>query len=269
MEVLGRDTRTLHVNLHTKFNSRSGPGTGNISESWPVPVPDASLAFHTYGVDWEANLITWYFDRQPVFQVDTTPDMHQPMFIQANLAGGGTWAREIDVSKLPASFEIDYIKAYSELPEGLKHDRPSHRSGGVREHSKGKTLVANDEPGEILKGTPRDDTFYAGNNSVVMEGRGGRDLFIFNELPVNPGQITDFNPLLNRIDVTALLAGVNYKGNAPFSDGLFAIMPTLEGGSTLHFYPRKSRGNCCDYIITTLDNVLPSELDLEQNFIVE
>src|SRR4029077_3696401 len=54
MEVLGRDPATLHVNLHTKFNSPSAPGTGNISKSWPVPVPDTSLAFHTYGVDWEA-----------------------------------------------------------------------------------------------------------------------------------------------------------------------------------------------------------------------
>lgn len=24
-----------------------------------------SAEFHTYGVDWESNIITWYFDRQP------------------------------------------------------------------------------------------------------------------------------------------------------------------------------------------------------------
>ena len=68
---------------------------------------------------------------------------------------------------------------------------------------------------------------------------------------------------------TALLQNAHYKGSQPFSDGLLAIMPTLEGGSTLHFYPRKVNGNCCDYTIITLDNVAPSALDPTRDFILQ
>jgi len=266
MEVLGRDTTTLHVNCHTKINSRRGSGVGNISESYPVPIPDASLAFHTYGVDWEAKTITWYFDREPVFKVPTPVDMHAPMYIQANLAGGGPWAKNIDVSKLPASLAIDYIKAYEKLPDGPPAFAVSDGGpGGMG----GKLLVADNKPGQVLQGTPYDDTFIAGYNSVVMEGEGGRDRFVFNDIPENPGQITDFNPRLDWIDVSELLAAAHYRGTEPFSDGLLSIAPTLKGGSTLHFHPRKAKDYCCDYTIVTLDNVLPSQLDLQNGFIVK
>jgi beta-glucanase (GH16 family) len=267
MEILGRDPGTLHVNVHTRMNARKGPGTGNINESHAVPIPDASLAFHTYGVDWEANLITWYFDRQPVCVIPTPVDMHRPMYMQVNLAGGGTWARDIDVAKLPASFEIDYIKAYTKLPEdgagggGSGQGSPGDLSG--------RLLVADDSPGQVLSGTPRDDTFIAEHNSVVMEGNGGGNRFVFNDIPWHPGEITDFHPRIDRIDVAQLLAAAHYHGTQPFSDGLLGIAATLEGGSRLHFYPRKAGGNCCDYTIGTLDNVLPSELNLARDFIVK
>jgi beta-glucanase (GH16 family) len=267
MEVLGRDTKTLHVNVHTRINARKGPATGDLSESYPVPIPDASLAFHTYGVDWEANTITWYFDREPVFVVPTPVDMHRPMYIQTNLAGGGRWARNIDAGKLPASFVIDYIKAYTERPQAGAGDGGSGRGnpGGMG----GKRLVADDSPGEVLTGTPRDDTFIAGHNSVIMQGAGGRNRFVFNDIPWHPGDIADFNPRYDRIDVAQLLALAHYRGTLPFSDGLLSIAATPEGGSKLHFYPRKANGHCCDYTIVTLDNVLPSELDLARDFIVK
>jgi beta-glucanase (GH16 family) len=264
MEVLGRDTTILHVNCHTKLNSRKGPATGNISESIPISVPDTSLAFHTYGVDWEKKTITWYFDRQAVYEVPTPVDMHRPMYIQADLAGGGPWARDIDVSKLPASLKIDYIKAYTEIPS-----TGSGGGSGSGISLGGKWLVADDSPGEVLEGTPRDDTFYAGHNSVVMEGMGGRNRFVFNDIPWNPGEITDFHPQLDKLDVSLLLAIAHYKGSQPFSDGLLSIAPTQDGGSKLHFYPRKAKGDCCDYTIVTLDNVLPSQLNLARDFMVK
>src|SRR5262249_31433191 len=152
MEILGRDPTILHVNCHTRLNSRHGSGGGNISESVPVTIPDASLAFHTYGVDWEAKTITWYFDRQRVAMVPTPVDMHQPMYIQANLAGGGPWAKDIDMGKLPASLAIDYIKAYKEFPGGRQVVRPSEPGPDA---ASGLLLVADNEAGQLLQGTPR------------------------------------------------------------------------------------------------------------------
>jgi beta-glucanase (GH16 family) len=265
MEVLGRDTTTLHVGVHTN-SAPPGRKDGIVfPQSQAITVPDTAAAFHTYGVDWEPHLITWYFDRQPVFTVDTSYDMHQPMYLQADLAGGGPWARDIDISKLPASLEIDYIKVWSALPPA----RDGIAAVGARRGCMGKTLVGDDEPGQVLKGTRCDDTFYAGHNSVVMEGRGGQDRFIFGDIPWQPGQITDFQPSLDRIDISALLAIAGYKGTTPFSDGLFAIMPTVAGGSRLHFYPKSAKSGCCDYTIVTLDKVLPSQLDLTRDFILQ
>jgi hypothetical protein len=50
---------------------------------------------------------------------------------------------------------------------------------------------------------------------------------------------------------------------------LLSIAPTQDGGSKLHFYPRKAKGDCCDYTIVTLDNVLPSQLNLARDFMVK
>ena len=265
MEILGRDPTTLHVNCHTKINSRHGSGGGNIGEPHSIPIPDASLAFHTYGVDWEEKTITWYFDRQPVAEIPTPVDMHRPMYIEANLAGGGPWAKDIDVGKLPASLAIDYIEAYTAFP---KDGHTATDPDGVALVGNGLVLVADNEPGQVLQGTPRSDTFVAGDNSVVMEGDGGYDRFVFNDIPINPGEITDFDPNRDWIDVSQLLAAVHYHGTLPFSDGLLSIAPTVAGGSELHFYPRKAKGFCCDYKIVTLDHVLPSQLNLQKDFIV-
>lgn len=265
MEILGRAPTILHVNCHTRLNARHGAGDGDISESTPVTIPDASLAFHTYGVDWEAKTITWYFDRQPVAKIPTPVDMHQPMYIQADLAGGGPWAKDIDDSRLPASLAIDYIKAYKRRPFGGLAAGSSDGPGAAS----GKLLVADNEPGQVLIGTPLSDTFIAGDNSVVMEGNGGRNRFIFNVIPLNAGQITDFDPKLDWIDVSQLLAAAHYRGTQPFSDGLLSIAPTFAGGSEVHFYPRKVKGFCCDYKIVTLDHVLPSQLNLEKDFVVK
>ena len=269
LEILGRTPSTLHVDCHTKLNSRhGGGGGGNINEAFAVPIPDSSLDFHTYGVDWEAKTITWYFDGSPVAHVPTPADMHQPMYMQVDLAGGGPWAGNIDVSRLPASLVVDYVRAYKERPVGgaaAAEGSPSDETvaGG------GKLLQGDGEPGQVLQGTPYDDTFIAGDSSVVMEGNGGSDRFVFNVIPDNPGQITDFKPKLDLIDVRWLLAAAHYQGSQPFSDGLLAIAPTVAGGSTLHFYPRKAKGFCCDYTIVTLDGVLPSQLDLAKDFVVK
>ncbi|HLY07608.1 MAG TPA: family 16 glycosylhydrolase [Rhizomicrobium sp.] len=266
MEILGRDPTTLHVNCHTRINARHGAGGGNLSETTPVTIPDASLAFHDYGVDWEEKTITWYFDRQAVARIPTPVDMHQPMYIQANLAGGGPWAKDIDMSKLPASLAIEYIKAYKEFPGGGQAKKDL---GSGPDPVSGLLLVADNEPNQVLQGTPRSDTFIAGDNSVVMEGNGGRDRFVFNDIPINPGQITDFDPGLDWIDVSQLLAAAHYRGTQPFSDGLLSIAPTVDGGSELHFYPRRVKGFCCDYTIVKLDHVLPSQLNLAEDFIVK
>jgi beta-glucanase (GH16 family) len=85
MEVLGHDMDTLYTTVHTNESHRhTSKGTSNV-------VPDMSLDFHTYGVNWQADYITWYFDGVQVFKAETPSDLNKPMYMIANITVGGDW----------------------------------------------------------------------------------------------------------------------------------------------------------------------------------
>ncbi|MDB5642321.1 MAG: skn1 [Hyphomicrobiales bacterium] len=113
MENLGNDMNTYVTTVHTAANgSHSQNGAG-------ISTPDLSAGFHNYGVDWEADKITWYFDGKQVFQADTPSDMNKPAYMVADLAVGGYWPGNPDASTaFPATLKIDYIHAYTENPNG-------------------------------------------------------------------------------------------------------------------------------------------------------
>ncbi len=107
MEVLGHDTDTLYNTVHSnETGSKTMIGGA-------TTVADMSAGFHTYGVDWQKDTITFYFDGVEVFETATPDDMHEPMYLLANLAVGGYWPGNPDASTtFPSSMEIDYIRAY-------------------------------------------------------------------------------------------------------------------------------------------------------------
>jgi beta-glucanase (GH16 family) len=110
MEQLGSDSRTIFVGTH------SAVGGSNVGTTTAVHVTDTSGAFHRYGLDWEADTITWYFDDKPVFKEPTPADMHTPMYLLVNLAvgGRGSWpGPPTRATVFPARFKVDYLRAYS------------------------------------------------------------------------------------------------------------------------------------------------------------
>lgn len=117
VEVLGHDPTTLHVTAHYVLGGRrklDGVCSADCGKAGAeVKVPDTSLAFHTYGVSWRPDAIRWYFDNVEVFSAPTPADMHQPMYILANLAVGkhGSWPGPADGAS-SATLLIDHIKAY-------------------------------------------------------------------------------------------------------------------------------------------------------------
>jgi beta-glucanase (GH16 family) len=109
MEMLGRDPGTLYFSTHTKINGRDSGHT------IPVKVPDVSKEFHTYGVNWQPDSITWYFDDRPVATAPTPPDMHKPMYLLVNVAVGKStsWPGAPDDRTLfPANMLIEWVRAY-------------------------------------------------------------------------------------------------------------------------------------------------------------
>ena len=109
MEVLGHDMTTLYTAAHT---NQTGSHT---SKGGTIKVPDMSAGYHTYGVDWQADYITYYFDGNQVWKTPTPSDMHEPMYMIANLAVGGYWPGMVNsTTPFPAQMKIDYIRAYAD-----------------------------------------------------------------------------------------------------------------------------------------------------------
>ncbi|MBV9991135.1 MAG: family 16 glycosylhydrolase [Alphaproteobacteria bacterium] len=239
MEVLGDDTTTLYTTVHT------GDNGGNTGIGKAIKVADMSKGFHTYGCDWEAKYITWYFDGKPVFKVPTPKDMHQPMFMQANLAAGGYWPGNVDPSKLPAGMQIQYIAAYSALPSG-------------------KVLVAGSNTN--LTGTAHHDTFYPGNGGVKMTGHGGADTFVFDVLPASQSAIADFDVANDKLDLSALFAASGYGGSNPVGDGYLTL--AQNGSDTLVSFDPDGGGSKPAVALALLSGVTASSVNVAKNVVL-
>lgn len=106
-EMLGNNPSTIYTTVHS---SDAGQGAGSSTSG-----TNTSTGFHTYGVDWEPNYITWYLDGQEIYQVATPADMNQPMYMIVNLAVGGygSWPGPTNGSTPTTdTMSIDYIRTY-------------------------------------------------------------------------------------------------------------------------------------------------------------
>lgn len=105
MEAHGDKPGVTFQTLHSRFDT---------DETRTIKMPVADGAFHTYGVLWLADKISFYVDDTLTGSEATPADMHQPMYVLANLAVGGKWPGDPDAStQFPAKMEIDYVRAWS------------------------------------------------------------------------------------------------------------------------------------------------------------
>ncbi len=107
-EVLGNSPSTLVMTAHSKTN-----GT---TPHWTA-IPDSSKGFHTYGVDWEPDKITWYFDDKQVMQQDTPADMNKPMYMMLSTLTGtsSTWVGAPNAGET-GGMDVKFVHAYSSNP---------------------------------------------------------------------------------------------------------------------------------------------------------
>lgn len=117
MEYVGYNPNVTHSSVHTQsYNHSIGTqktGTKTIS--------NAETTFHVYALEWTPDKITGYVDNVAYFtfandgknDYNTWP-FYKPFYIKLNLAWGGNWggAQGIDETKLPAKYEIDYVRVF-------------------------------------------------------------------------------------------------------------------------------------------------------------
>jgi beta-glucanase (GH16 family) len=102
--------------------------------------------FHTYGMLWTAQTITFYYDGTAVLTGPTPSTWTSPMALIVNMAVGG-WGGTPDTTKFPAQMQIDYVRAYA-LADGssqVVHTTPDAPVDTLRESggaTSGQTPVA-------------------------------------------------------------------------------------------------------------------------------
>ncbi|HWE72764.1 MAG TPA: family 16 glycosylhydrolase [Stellaceae bacterium] len=291
MEMLGNNPATYYTSIH------SGSAANEINAGQGDTVADTSSGYHTYGVDWEPDHITYYFDGQEVYQTATPADMNTPMYMIANLALGGPWGGNVDgTTSFPANMNIDWIRAYASLPSwvadgsdgadinhtGSSTTGTSDASSAASSTSDGSTntaasdtssaggtqtatagnggnTIASTDHVSALIGTTGNDTFIAGHVADTMTGNGGSDTFVFNVLPWNAGHITDFNPATDKLDLSGVLHAVGYSGTNPVADGYLAFVSD-GAGDTQVIINAHDPSDPWPTLITTLDHVSPDSI---------
>ncbi|KQP76730.1 hypothetical protein ASF41_02920 [Methylobacterium sp. Leaf111] len=143
----------------------SGASAGTFS------VPTATTEFHTYGLDWEPDYLTWYIDGVAVRTISTPKGLDVPMYMLANLGGGSDWAGDPDATTpFPANMKIDYIRAYAS-EHTIEKGVPFNTVGtAANEKLYGTNL------GDTLNGGLGDDALYGGAGNDTLTGGGGKDL---------------------------------------------------------------------------------------------
>ncbi len=88
---------------------------GNLNLQVTTDNPTQVTGYHTYGMNWQKDTISFYFDGQLMGSRPTPSDMHGPMYLLANLAT----QTDADEAGVPMTMKIDYIRAYSSDPNAV------------------------------------------------------------------------------------------------------------------------------------------------------
>lgn len=170
LEGHGSEPNVAHTSLHDV----SLPN-GQIGNT--VYVPGASTGFHTYGMLWTAQYLTWYIDDLQVYQLPTPADLNQPAYIVLNLPIGGVGGT-LDPNNLPSDYEIDYVHAYTIGTATVPTDPAQNLTGTAGADTltggTGNDTLNGLAGADTLIGGSGDDTYYVDNaKDVVTELTGG------------------------------------------------------------------------------------------------
>ncbi|WP_421740086.1 family 16 glycosylhydrolase [Caulobacter sp.] len=169
MEMIGQDPTKLITTLHD--NTSSGMTTGQSAF-----LTDMTAGFHTYGVDWTKDDITWYFDGVPVYKIATPAGMNTPMFMILNLAIGGPMPGDVDPSQFKtAQLLVDYVHVYSSKPD----DSVLNAVSGVTASAKTAVASALTKAVSTVMGTDGDDLYLYGTSGVdeIYGGKGNDGIY--------------------------------------------------------------------------------------------
>ncbi|CAN7611999.1 family 16 glycosylhydrolase [Phenylobacterium sp. LjRoot225] len=158
MEAVG-ETNTVHNTVHY------GPdGAHWTAPSFKTFVAGLGEGFHTYGLLWTAETLTWYVDGTQVAQIATPAEAKKPMYMLVNYAVGGNWAGDIAPGTTLPGMTVDYIRAYSLDAAPL---------ASPTQGTAGNDTLTGTAGSDILTGGAGNDVFTVGIADTVVETADG------------------------------------------------------------------------------------------------
>jgi len=122
--------RIVHMNVHV-FR------TPTEKKHWAKPaqhkVPfDLADDYHVYGLEWDKDRITFYFDGAPVRTLENT-HWHQPLHLNFDSETMPKWFGLPEKKNLPSAFSIEYIRAWKRA--ATPRTEPQHTPATKGDHT--------------------------------------------------------------------------------------------------------------------------------------
>ncbi len=115
VEHYGGDPRSVYSTIHTTDPQNGVAWQDNRQVYSQMAAPSG---YHTYGVNWQADYISFYVDGKFVGKQATPSDMHSSMYLLLDLAtqGADHASNNADAAGVPLSSYVDYVRVYSNDP---------------------------------------------------------------------------------------------------------------------------------------------------------
>jgi beta-glucanase (GH16 family) len=143
-----------------------------------------TAGFHTYGVLWGPEELTWTYDGIVVAQTQTPADMHEPMYMLVNLGLGGFTGTPGDALNDGVQMKVDYIRAYAldgdvpgepTPPPGT--EPPANAGNDSLVGTAGADTLDGGDGNDVLRGLAGDDMLLGGDGDDTLQGGGGSDTY--------------------------------------------------------------------------------------------
>jgi beta-glucanase (GH16 family) len=179
IEKIGERPDQLILTAHSAASGQ------HVTETLYADVAD-SAGFHSYGVLWGPEEISWTYDGVVVATTETPSDMHDPMYMIVNLALGGIAGTPGADLADGAEMKIDWIRTYAlddaAVPDGANGGDDTltgTAAADTLDGGAGNDVISGLAGDDLLLGGPGDDRLQGGGGTDSYNGGAGSDTLSF------------------------------------------------------------------------------------------